>query len=204
MAKKIKQSPKLPAETRREQLLRSARKLFLRKGYRMTTTEEIARNAGLTKGALYFHFKNKEDILFELVKSIASQYDRAIEAAMTPDFRPQDLYGLLLRLHTKESGLPEYWDMVDIWVQALRIPRIKRYLSQRLIRAIEDFAANLNSSYVLDKRKATDLGILTIALCDGLSITKLLAPSLVDFDRQAGLFGEFVDANSKSPKTRKK
>ncbi len=204
MAKKIKQSPKLPAETRRDQLLRSARKLFLRKGYRVTTTEEIARNAGLTKGALYFHFKNKEDILFELVKSIASQYDKAIEAAMTPDFSPKDLYGLLLRLHTKESGLPEYWDVVDIWVQALRIPRIKRYLSQRLTRAIEDFAANLNSAYVMDKKTATDLGILTIALCDGLSITKLLAPSLVDFDRQARLFGEFVDANKKSPKSRKK
>ena len=204
MAKKIKQSPKLPAETRREQLLRSARKLFLRKGYRMTTTEEIARNAGLTKGALYFHFKNKEDILFELVKSIASQYDKAIETAMTREFSPGDLFGLLLKLHTKESGLPDYWDVVDIYVQALRIPRIKRYLSQRLVGAIEGFAENMNSAYVTDRKTATDLGVLTIALCDGLSITRLLAPSLVDLDRQARLFGEFVDTNKKSPKTRKR
>ena len=204
MAKKIKQSPKLPAEMRRDQLLKSARKLFLRKGYRMTTTEEIARNAGLTKGALYFHFKNKEDILFELVKSIASQYDRAIETAMAQEFSPGDLFGLLLKLHAKESGLPDYWDVVDIYVQALRIPRIKRYLSQRLVQAIEGFAENMNSTYVTDRKTATDLGVLTIALCDGLSITRLLAPSLVDLDRQARLFGEFVDANKKSPKTRKK
>jgi AcrR family transcriptional regulator len=204
MAKKIKQSPKLPAEKRREQLLRSARKLFLRKGYRMTTTEEIARNAGLTKGALYFHFKNKEDILFELVKSIAGQYDVAIKQAMTKDFSPKDLFGLLLRLHTTEACLPDYWDVVDIWVQALRIPRIKRFLSQRMVQAIEDFSENLKPAYIENRKAAGDLGVLTIALCDGLSILKLMAPSMVDLDRQARLFGELIDTKKKPPKTRKK
>ena len=67
---KIKQSPKLPAEERRLQLLMAAQKLFARKGYRSTTTNEIAKKANLTKGALYFHFKNKEDILFELIKHV--------------------------------------------------------------------------------------------------------------------------------------
>ena len=65
---KIKQSPKLPAEKRREQLLKAAEKVIVKKGFRHTTMEEIARQAKLTKGALYFHFKNKEEIFFELVK----------------------------------------------------------------------------------------------------------------------------------------
>ena len=55
---KIKQSPKLPAEERKMQLLMSAQKLFTKKGFKETTTNEIAADAKLTKGALYFHFKN--------------------------------------------------------------------------------------------------------------------------------------------------
>ena len=64
---KIKQSPKLPPELRRHQLLKAARTLFVKKGYQGTTTEQIARRAGLTKGALYHHFTNKEDILMGLL-----------------------------------------------------------------------------------------------------------------------------------------
>ena len=55
---KIKQSPKMPAEVRREQLMMAARELFVKKGYRDTTTEEIARRARVTKGALYYHFNH--------------------------------------------------------------------------------------------------------------------------------------------------
>ncbi len=54
--KRIRQSPKRPAGERRDQLLRAAHELFLRQGYRATSTDEIARRAGLTKGAFYFHF----------------------------------------------------------------------------------------------------------------------------------------------------
>ena len=77
MAKtKIKQSPKMPAEHRREQLLDAAGTLFMKKGYLGTTTEEVARKAGLTKGGLYFHFKNKEELLFELVKQMHEELQK--------------------------------------------------------------------------------------------------------------------------------
>jgi AcrR family transcriptional regulator len=51
------------AENSRERLLNVSIRQFLKKGYSGATTMEIARLAEVSKGALYWHFKSKEDIL---------------------------------------------------------------------------------------------------------------------------------------------
>jgi AcrR family transcriptional regulator len=50
-------------ENVREKLLETSIKLFLAKGYAGASTNEIARLAGVSKGALYWYFKSKDDIL---------------------------------------------------------------------------------------------------------------------------------------------
>lgn len=50
------------SERTRERLLRAGAELFNRKGYANATLGDIARAAGVTKGALYFHFSSKEDL----------------------------------------------------------------------------------------------------------------------------------------------
>ena len=47
-----------------EKILKAAQKLFLEKGYDNTTIQDIVDElGGLTKGAIYHHFKSKEDIM---------------------------------------------------------------------------------------------------------------------------------------------
>jgi TetR/AcrR family transcriptional regulator len=49
---------------RRVEILRSAASAFRRRGYHGASTGEIARALRMTKGSLYYYFKNKEEILF--------------------------------------------------------------------------------------------------------------------------------------------
>ncbi|MEW6436868.1 MAG: TetR/AcrR family transcriptional regulator [Pseudomonadota bacterium] len=56
--------PQQKQETR-QQILRSARRLFNRKGFAEVTIDEIMNGAGLTRGGFYRHFKTKDEIYSE-------------------------------------------------------------------------------------------------------------------------------------------
>src|SRR5947209_7075230 len=51
----------------RQKILDAAEKLLLLKGLARVTTKEIARETGLSEGALYRHFDHKEEIFFALM-----------------------------------------------------------------------------------------------------------------------------------------
>lgn len=51
----------------RQALIRVARRLFAKLGYGATATEEIVRQARVTRGALYHHFRDKEDLFLAVL-----------------------------------------------------------------------------------------------------------------------------------------
>lgn len=70
----------------KEQILTVALKLFSKRGYEAVSVSEIAGELGITKGALYRHYKNKRDIfdsivkrMFELDKENSQQHDMPTE-----------------------------------------------------------------------------------------------------------------------------
>ena len=64
MARRTKEE----AEHTRQEILASALNLFYEKGFSRTTFDEIAKRINLTKGAVYWHFRNKADILSEIIR----------------------------------------------------------------------------------------------------------------------------------------
>jgi AcrR family transcriptional regulator len=50
------------AEFRRSEIVEAARKIFAQRGYRCSTVDDIAEQAGIAKGTLYLYFKSKEEI----------------------------------------------------------------------------------------------------------------------------------------------
>lgn len=59
MARKTKED----SDKTRESLLNAAEVVFLRRGVSRSTLEDIAKEAGVTRGAIYWHFDNKIDLL---------------------------------------------------------------------------------------------------------------------------------------------
>lgn len=55
------------AEETKDKIVRATLEIFCEKGYSRTTFDEIARRINLTKGAVYWHFRNKADILTEII-----------------------------------------------------------------------------------------------------------------------------------------
>ena len=66
------------AEPGREGLIATANDCFAQYGYAGTSIDRIARTAGVTKGALYYHFRDKEQLLFEAVKERIGAWERFV------------------------------------------------------------------------------------------------------------------------------
>ena len=69
-------------------LLEAAFNVFSRKGYRATRLEEVAEAAGMTKGAIYYHFSGKEDLLRQAVEKRHRAIFREIRMALEREDAP--------------------------------------------------------------------------------------------------------------------
>lgn len=71
------------AEQTRKAILASAMDIFYEKGYSKTTFDEIAKRINLTKGAVYWYFRNKPDIVAALINEYASEHLKKLEQFIT-------------------------------------------------------------------------------------------------------------------------
>jgi AcrR family transcriptional regulator len=62
----------------RQALLAAAREVFAEQGFQATRTEEIVRRAGLTRGALYHHFRDKEDLFRAVYEDLTHEVARSL------------------------------------------------------------------------------------------------------------------------------
>lgn len=70
----------------RAKILESALDIFSEKSLSNTSLTEIAANVGLTKGALYWHFRNKNDLLLQLMEEICNHAVEEVKKLFnTPD-----------------------------------------------------------------------------------------------------------------------
>ena len=87
------------SESTRAVLLQAARELFTERGYANTTTEDISQRAGVTRGALYYQFRDK----FGLFRAVVEDLNlHIVQKAMQPDQEEQkDLWDQIVRAGTE-------------------------------------------------------------------------------------------------------
>jgi AcrR family transcriptional regulator len=72
---------RLPAARRRRQLLDIARRTFADRGYHVTSMNDIADAAGVTKPVLYQHFRSKRELYLELLDDVGGHLRATIDEA---------------------------------------------------------------------------------------------------------------------------
>ncbi len=71
----VGQKSRLSSEERRAQLIQTAIQIFSQKGFRGTTTKEIARAAGITEALVFQHFTNKDELYAAILDAKANEVD---------------------------------------------------------------------------------------------------------------------------------
>ena len=108
----------------RERIQQTAIALFSEHGYEHTSLREIAEHLGVTKAALYYHFKTKEDIAASFFESYAVDLDQICEWG---DTRPRSL-------ETRTELLRRYAEVIRSHVPVLRFMQNNQAALTRLDR----------------------------------------------------------------------
>ncbi|GAA3900604.1 efflux system transcriptional repressor NalD [Halomonas cibimaris] len=70
---------KAEAAATREALLDAAEDMFMAHGVARTSLDQIARHAGMTRGAVYWHFKNKADLFHAMLQRVRLPFEELVD-----------------------------------------------------------------------------------------------------------------------------
>lgn len=99
----------------REQIRSVALELFAERGYDATSLREIAERLGVTKAAVYYHFRTKEEILASLFEQRIAEIDEIIAWAGEQEPGPARSRGIIERYSAtlSDRGAPQFGRMIQ-------------------------------------------------------------------------------------------
>ena len=83
----------------RQEILRTAARLFQQRGYDATSMNDVAAALKLSKGGLYHHFQSKDEILFEIMDHAMEITQERVLNPVRGIAYPEDRLRALIRLH---------------------------------------------------------------------------------------------------------
>jgi AcrR family transcriptional regulator len=169
----------------RERVIEAADRLFVEQGFHATSVDEVAGEAGYTRGAVYSNFASKEDLFFAVYERRAERGISEMEREIAADDDARGLDALSLAA-ARRRGQDNGWIAVffEFWAHAVRRPALRARFAEIHMRVQEPVVAELerhadHHGYELpdDSRKLT---VALYAMQLGLSLERLILPELVD------------------------
>lgn len=123
------------SEDTRNRILAAARICFSRAGYEATSVDDLCEEAGITKGAFYYHFNSKEALFLELQKIWFSQFEenlnRHADAGLTAADR-------LIELQDQISNIFQFPDnflplTIEFMMYAIRHKLVDKGLNEHYL-----------------------------------------------------------------------
>ena len=116
---------------RRLEILKSAAAAFRRRGYHGASVQEIARALRMTKGSLYYHFRDKEEILYVLhdwsVDLLLEKLGEVEKEGAAPDVKLRRLIQAFVHMIIDEL----HGTALTMDLQALSPARLRRVIAKR-------------------------------------------------------------------------
>jgi AcrR family transcriptional regulator len=196
------------AETR-TRLLEAAARVYARRGFGGATLDEVAAEAGFTKGAVYAHFGSKENLLLALMEEhlagqVAEQVALFDRGQITWE-RP--LAGSARWMERLEENPDPFRLFVELWVYAQRDERLRRRLADGLDTLRATFArfaaASAADAGVEPPPHATEqFANVVVALGVGLPMLRLIDPEAVPASLLGTVLSVLIRATESSGEAR--
>ena len=98
----------LKTETRKDEIVKTAAKLFKKKGYSAVTMRDIAKTMGIKAASLYNHIQSKQDILKTIIISIAEEFTTGMELIKASNTNSLEKLHQIVVLHVNITSRNTY------------------------------------------------------------------------------------------------
>jgi len=160
--------------------------VFARRGYGQAGVDEIAAEAGYSKGALYWHFAGKDELLLALLDERVDAPMRELVAPLESASPDRDMSLEATREFTRRLGTQREAMLLEreYWSLAIRDPDLRaRYadrqteLRRALAAALQARARHLGSPDL--PMPPEDVARIVMSLIGGLAVDELIEPGSV-------------------------
>lgn len=164
-------APPDEARTRIEQIADAALRRFARYGFKRSSMDDIAREAGLAKATIYLHFKGKEDVFRAMVARFAAQIAARCEAVMAQPLPfPDKLAALMLAQFG--AGYAAFGD-------GEHLPELKAVMASIARREIEAFEGIFAAHATALLKGAAQTGEIALGSLAAEAIVETLAQAAI-------------------------
>ena len=192
-------------EITRARLIQSAEKVFARDGFEAAKLEEIAADAGYTRGAFYANFESKEDLFFALLEREIGSRIGALEREMDRVTEPEAKLKAMRDFFLTKT-MDRRWCLLALEFKlfAVRHPEVRQRLAAMHRRFVAPRVAFLEE--VLKKSggelpvSAYSTGVSMAALGNPLTLEHMLDPSMITESDVRRIVGNFFDSLTSAPK----
>ena len=171
------------SEERRAQIIEAALACFTRKGYVNTTMDDIVAESGLSKGAIYWYFKGKDDLFKAAANSVMERVaEKSLVAIQSCETATE-------RLHVGAQSMVEvcreiegYFGLVvEFWTQSERREEVMGFWAEMIIQYRQAIKALFEEGVQTGEFKSVDtdaLAWMMMAAYDGLAAYHMMMPDI--------------------------
>jgi AcrR family transcriptional regulator len=186
-------------------LIQSAEKVFARDGFEAAKLEEIATDAGYTRGALYANFENKEDLFCALLEKEISARIAALEREMDRVHDPAAKLSSMREFFLTKT-LDRRWSLLSLEFKlfAVRHPEVKQRLAAMHRRFVSPRVGFLDEVMRALGRElpasAHATGVSLATLGNSLTLEHMLDPTLMPESDVRRIMSNFFDSLTSAPR----
>jgi AcrR family transcriptional regulator len=175
-------------------IIEAAQRLIACQGVEKTSMRDIAEEAGMTTGAIYYYYKSKEELLYDVMDYATAVTSEIMKMRSKPDAHPNEVLDEIARKVTQQFNNHSLWNL-------------RYYLALQAAQGDETLRARFASNYAAQAKRTADLfnyvfntppqaqdlhlAVLMVAALDGINFQQFIGALPVAIDDLARIYNEF-------------
>ena len=187
--------------TKRE-IIEKAVELFLQNGFSKTTLDEIAQQANVTRGAIYWHFKDKLDIVKELIEEehqwMTKKLDLIFKETLAPFAKMHKIIEEIVRNFFDNKTFQDFIELTWFKIEYSQLARLQTSKAELTDYFIENFKRVIDEAQsageISNEVNASDVTITITNMVNGMYRLYFILPEEVNTREEAmSLFNSYLN-----------